>query len=125
MLENIILVALGGALGATSRYGITILTSKLWGTDFPFGTFISNITGCFIIGLFLTLAIEKLGLDPRYRLLVATGFLGGLTTFSSYTYESFALLQGNNFPAAGLNLSLNLILGFGATWLGVIIARLI
>jgi CrcB protein len=119
------LVAVGGSIGATSRYLVSIWAAERFGTNFPYGTLIVNVVGCFIIGAFMTLTTERIIVSSYWRLLVTVGFVGGLTTFSSYSYETFKLLQEADVVMAMSNLFANLIVGFFATWLGISAARLI
>ena len=119
------MVAVGGGIGATARYLVSTWAAERFGTDFPYGTLIVNVVGCFIIGAFMTLATERMIVSPYWRLLVTVGFVGGLTTFSSYSYETFKLLQDADIMMALYNLLANLIVGFFATWLGISAARLI
>lgn len=78
---KIFLVALGGSIGATARYLISDWAAQRWGADFPYGTLIVNIAGCFIIGLFMALVTERIIVSPYWRLLVTVGFVGGLRLF--------------------------------------------
>jgi CrcB protein len=78
----------GGGLGALSRYSISLLAAKSWGTQFPWGTLTANLLGCFLIGLIFALADRVRLLTPDMRLLLITGYLGALTTFSSYSLET-------------------------------------
>ena len=119
------IVAVGGGIGATTRYLVSTWAAEKFGTDFPYGTLIVNVVGCFIIGAFMTLVTEKLIVSPYWRLLVTVGFVGGLTTFSSYSYETIKLLQDASMMMAMYNLLSNVMIGFFATWLGISIARLI
>jgi CrcB protein len=121
---SILLVALGGSIGAVSRYQISLWTANRYGAGFPYGTLAANVIGCFIIGIFMTLITEKYSVSPYWRLLVTVGFVGGLTTFSSFSYETFKLLQDADVSGALWNLVLNMGLGFTATWLGISAARL-
>ena len=101
-LTKIVLVMMGGGLGSLSRYGITLLSVKLFGFRFPWGTLIVNLTGCFLIGLSFALAERSSLMNPTVRLFFVTGYLGGLTTFSTYGYESFnAIYMGNQWIAIG------------------------
>ena len=121
---KIMMVAVGGGIGATTRYLVSTWAAEKFGTNFPYGTLIVNVVGCFIIGAFMTLTTERLIVSPYWRLLVTVGFVGGLTTFSSYSYETFKLLQDADIMMAMYNLLSNVIIGFFATWLGISMARL-
>lgn len=125
MLLNLLAVAIGGAIGACTRYLVSGWAAGRFGAEFPMGTLIVNIVGCFIIGVFLTLTTERLIVSPYWRLVVAVGFLGGLTTFSSFGYETLRLVEEADILPAFLNVALNLGVGLGATWLGIVGARLI
>ena len=124
-MMKVMMVAVGGGIGATTRYLVSTWAAEKFGTDFPYGTLIVNVVGCFIIGAFMTLATERLIVSPYWRLLVTVGFVGGLTTFSSYSYETFKLLEEANIMMAMYNLLANVVMGFLATWLGISAARLI
>ncbi len=119
MFANVLFVALGGGVGAVTRYAVSLWAADRFGTAFPYGTLIANVVGCFIIGAFMTLVTEKFVVNPYWRLLVTTGFLGGLTTFSSYSYETFKLLEEAGLTDALYNIAANLFTGFLATWLGM------
>lgn len=123
MLE-VILVAIGGAIGSTARYLVSTWAVTRYGAEFPYGTLIVNIVGCFIIGVFMTLATERLSISPYWRLFITVGFVGGMTTFSSFSYETIHLLQDADMLRAFYNVGLNILVGFSATWLGIGVARL-
>jgi len=123
-IRNPIAISLGAMAGALSRYYLTLWFSDRFGVSFPYGTFFINITGCFAMGFFATFALNHLAIiSPEVRLLVATGFLGAYTTFSTYGLDTVALLRNNIFTAtfywAG-----SAILGIISVQLGVILARL-
>lgn len=122
---GIFLVAIGGAIGAVTRYLASNWAAARFGADFPYGTLLVNVVGCFIIGVFMTMTTERIILNPYWRLFVTVGFVGGLTTFSSFSYETLHLLQTADLNGAFYNLGLNLIIGFFATWLGITAARLV
>jgi len=122
---KIFIIALGGGCGAVARYLVSIWAADRFGAAFPYGTLIANIVGCFVIGAFMTLATERFIVSPYWRLLVTVGFIGGLTTFSSFSYETFKLLEDARMSLAAYNILLNLGAGFLATWLGIGLARLL
>ena len=124
MALNLLAVIVGGGIGAATRYSVTIWATKYWGLSFPTGTLIVNIVGCFIIGFFMVVATERWILNPRWCLLVGTGFLGGLTTFSSFTYETTKLFADAEFVFAALNVLANVVVGLIATWAGIYLAKI-
>ena len=115
-------VGLGGFLGALSRYFVSGLLAKL-DPSFPYGTFFVNVTGAFLLGFLMTLSVETLLVSPNLRLFLAIGFLGSYTTFSTFAYESNALLEGNKIFAALLNMGLSVLLGIIGVRLGIWMAR--
>ena len=117
-LTKIALVMIGGSIGALSRYGISLLSVRLFGTGFPWGTLLVNLGGCFLIGISLALADRTHLMNPSVRLFFVTGFLGALTTFSTYGYETFiAIYVGSHWLAMG-NMLLNNVLGLFLVFLG-------
>ena len=124
-MSKLLVVALGGGLGASTRYLVANYAAQKLGVTFPYGTLIVNVTGCFIIGLFMTLTTEKFIVSPYLRLLVSVGFLGGLTTFSSYSYDTFKLLEEASYLLAFYNITSNVAFRFFGTYLGITTARLL
>lgn len=123
-MEKILVVMLGCAFGGASRYLITTYVNKLG--HFPYGTLTVNLIGCFLIGIIGTLLSEYYkGASPYISLLLTVGFLGGLTTFSSFSNETLLLIRTGDVLSAILNVGLNTIGGLLAVWLGVILVRLI
>jgi CrcB protein len=123
-MKEILAVALGGSVGAVCRYWVNIWAAARFGVLFPYGTLLVNVAGCFLIGFFLNAAAAKTSELSHYaRLLVTTGFLGALTTFSTYSYETLALIEKGKFLFAFYNVAANLLIGFFATWLGICAAR--
>ena len=102
---DFLFVALGGAAGAVSRYALSLVNVKL---DFPLMTFITNIAGSFLIGLIASLCIKK-ACPKNLTLLLKTGFCGGFTTFSTFSLESFTLIQSGNYFTAVLYMILSVI----------------
>jgi CrcB protein len=118
-------VALGGALGAVARYAVGGWVHAKLGPSFPYGTFVINVSGSFILGLFATLALS-LAWSDHWRLLIAVGFVGAYTTFSTFEYETLQLIaEGGRYRAAVLNLVGSVVVGFGAAYLGMVAARLL
>jgi CrcB protein len=118
-------VGLGGFLGANARYLLQQWAFDRWGGDFPFGTMLANVSGSFVLAFFLTLATGRLALSPEIRLFVAVGFLGGFTTFSSFSLETFRLVEQNGWGAATLNFLGNTVLGLGGVVGGIMLAQLL
>ena len=118
-----LLIGLGAFLGANCRYVLSDWAAARFGATFPYGTLIVNVTGSFLIGLFLTLVTERIAIDPAWRLLIAAGFLGGYTTFSSYVFEALALLRTGEYGLALLYTLGSVILGLAAVIAGTIVAR--
>jgi fluoride exporter len=118
-------VGLGGFLGANARYWIGGWIQTRLGTAFPWGTFVINISGSFILGLFLTLITERFALPstPTLRLVVAVGFVGAYTTFSTFEFETLALVTTGAWLRAFGNAFGSLLTGFVAVWLGVLLGR--
>ncbi|HML39586.1 MAG TPA: fluoride efflux transporter CrcB [Bellilinea sp.] len=124
-MEKFLLISAGAVLGANARYWISDWAAQKFGANFPYGTFIINFTGSLLIGFFLTLATERLMIDARWRLLIAVGFLGAYTTFSTYAYESFNLLGNGQWLTGLINLFGSTILGVLAVGLGVYLGKAI
>lgn len=124
-MTKLLLVALGGGIGATTRYLVSDWAAQRFGSDFPYGTLIVNIVGCFIIGMFMQLVTDRIIVNPYWRLLITVGFVGGLTTFSSFSYETLKLLNDGELAFAMYNLASNMILGFFATWIGIAVAKMV
>ncbi len=124
-MDKFLIISLGAMLGANARYWIGNVVARKLGASFPYGTLIINITGSLLLGFFLTLATERLSLDPRWRLLIAVGFLGAYTTFSTYTYESLSLIQSGQWALGIFNSLGSVILGVGAVGLGIYLAKLV
>ena len=123
LFKNILLVGFGGALGSICRYLGHKYLLQLYPHSFPIGTFIVNILGCFLIGLFFGLAGKHEYFTPDLRLLLMTGFCGGFTTFSAFTLEGMQLLNQQRFLLFILYIVLSVLLGLMATFTGVWLTR--
>jgi fluoride exporter len=117
-MMQVLFVALGGAIGSVLRYLASVWAAQRWGAEFPYGTLLVNVVGCYLIGLSMIVITERLDLHPYWRLLIVSGFLGGLTTFSSFSYETLRLFEEGLVPPL-LNIATNLGLGLTATVLGL------
>ena len=122
-MHRFLLICLAGAAGTGSRYLLTLWTGRLFGSAFPYGTLAVNLAGCFAITA-LAQAGASLLWSPTLRAVLAVGFLGGLTTYSTFNYESTRLVQEGAFGTAAANVALTIVGGFIAGWLGFICARL-
>jgi fluoride exporter len=115
-------VALGGAAGAVARFAVAQWAGARWGWIFPWGTFAVNLTGSLAIGLVMTLLFAREA-NPAYRLLLVTGFLGGYTTFSAFSFEVLGLLEARRWDVAALYVAASVVLGLLATLLGLGLGR--
>lgn len=122
-MERFLWVCLAGALGTGTRYLVALWAGERFGV-FPWGTFIVNVAGCFLIGLVMQLALSIAAFPVNLRFALTTGFLGGLTTYSSFTWETTKLVQDGARGAAVMNLAATTVAGFGAAVLGLAAARL-
>ncbi|MER3420274.1 MAG: fluoride efflux transporter CrcB [Chloroflexota bacterium] len=120
---RLVLVLLGGGLGSLARYLTGLWLADRLGAAFPWGTLAVNVLGSFLIGLIATLADERGGIGPQARLLLVTGVLGGFTTFSAFSLETWRLLEQNEVGRAALNVLATLLLSFTAVVLGVAAGR--
>jgi CrcB protein len=118
-------ISLGGILGANSRYLIADWAAQRFGASFPYGTFIINISGSFLLGFFMAFLQDRAFIHPNYRLFFATGFCGAYTTFSTFTYESLRLWQDGSFLLAITNLFGSLVVGMFGVFLGFVFGRMI
>ena len=124
-IKTAIIIALGGALGSLSRYGAQSYVLKLYPFTFPLGTFLVNVSGCLLIGLFYALSEKGNLISPEWRLFLTTGFCGGYTTFSTFAYENANLMRSSDFLYVGLYTIGSVVLGIAAVFLGIFIIRAI
>ena len=120
---NLLLIAVGGALGAVNRFLLGNAVNKAMGSALPFGTFVINVAGCFAMGLLMTLIVDRELLPGAWRLFLCVGFLGGFTTFSSFGYETLMLLAEGRLLAVLAYVGCSVGLGLVAAAAGVLCAR--
>ncbi|WP_296592083.1 fluoride efflux transporter CrcB [Methylophaga sp.] len=116
-------IAVGGAVGAILRFAMSNWVYKLFGRDFPYGTLAVNVLGSLLIGVLFILLIEKLAVAAEWRAGLLVGLLGAFTTFSTFSLETFTLMENGAFIKAGLNVFLSVVLCLAATWLGISLGR--
>ena len=122
-LLSIAWVAIGGAIGSVARFVLSTVILRLSGSLFPVGTFAVNLAGCIAFGAIVGAAEQRVVLTPNARAFLLVGVLGGFTTFSSYAFESFALLQDGQYAAAALNLIGQVVAGLLGFWVAYVIAH--
>ena len=119
------MVGIGGFIGAIARFALGSYIGNRMGSRFPYGTFVINISGSFLIGLILTMLAQRFDLSPNWRYLIPIGFIGAYTTFSTFEYETLRTVQDGQILMAFANVSLSVIVGFAAVWLGVVAGRVL
>ena len=127
-MNRYLMVMLGAALGGLARYvvGTAVLqrfTVRFPENVFPLGTLVVNVTGCFAIGILMTLFVDRGDPNPNLRLLLVTGVLGGYTTFSAFGWESFEAIQKEQIWIGLSNIVLSVVLGYLAVWCGSLVGR--
>jgi CrcB protein len=122
-MSQVIAIAVGGAFGSVLRYGLSTWVYALAGRGFPYGTLVVNVFGCLVMGVLFVLLVERMGASAVWRAGLLIGVLGGFTTFSTFSIETFNLIEQGAMAKAAGNMAASLILCVGGTWLGVILAR--
>lgn len=123
MFKTILYIAIGGAIGSVLRYITSVLVAKFWSNHFPLATFIANILGCFLIGLFMGYLLKNQLEDSNLKWFLITGICGGFTTFSTFSMENYLLLQNQNSFIAFGNILLSIMLGLFAVWMGLFLTK--
>lgn len=116
-------IALGAVVGASARYFLSSFIAKILPSSFPYGTLVINVTGSLLLGFFLVWTSERVLIDARWRLLIAIGFCGSYTTFSSYAFETFALVEQGQWLLTGLNVIASNLLCLVSALAGAALAR--
>jgi fluoride exporter len=122
-MQLVVFIAIFGALGCVSRYFLSGWVYGLLGRNFPYGTFVVNILGAFIIGLIMEMGMRSTLIPANLRTGLTVGFMGGLTTFSTFSYETFRLLEDGEILIASTNVLLSVLTCLLFTWAGIITAR--
>ncbi len=123
MLSKVLLLGIGGFIGSNLRYWISNWSVNYFGTSLPYGTLMVNAIGSFILGFLMIYGTEVANIDPRMRLFIGTGMMGALTTFSTFSVETFVFIRQSDYLLAILNIGLNITITLCAVWLGFIIAK--
>jgi CrcB protein len=123
MWKDVFWISAGAILGANLRYAVNRLALKHLSVSVPYGTLIVNVTGSFLLGFFLAWTSERVLADPRWRPLVAVGFCGAYTTYSSYSFETVTLLEQGHYSLAAVNFFANNLLSLVAVIAGMALAR--
>lgn len=124
-MQKYFYIAVGGSLGSIARYWVGSAVASKLGTKFPYGTFVINVTACLIIGFSIELLAKHAELNPAWRYLIPTGFVGAYSTFSTFEWETFTNLQIGSFSITGLYVASSIVLGLMAVWCGAMIARFV
>ncbi len=122
-MRDIMILAVAGALGTLSRYGVSRSTHALFGDHFPFGTLMVNVLGCLILGFIMPWLLAHDQIPKHMQMGLTFGFLGAFTTFSAFGYDTVRLFQDGAWTASAVNLLANLILGFMAIVAGFLLQR--
>ncbi|HJT23841.1 MAG TPA: fluoride efflux transporter CrcB [bacterium] len=124
-MDKYIVISVGAILGAFCRYWMGLWVASKWGTEFAYGTLAINLIGSFVLGLFLTMNLDRGLFTPNARFLVATGWCASFTTYSTFSWETFKYLQEGNLKLAGANMALTLIGCLAATWAGATVGKIL
>ena len=121
-MNYLLLIFIGGGLGSLTRFGLHRLVQSQFSSTFPYGTLVVNVVASLVLGIFIGLELSK-NLTPSYRALVAVGFCGGFSTFSTFANDTLQLIQTNHWGEALLNISMNIVLCILTTFAGIWLAK--
>ena len=124
-MERLLLIALGGAIGTALRYTASLLAARWFGAEFPYGTLIVNLAGSFIIGVLQQIGTQTLLIPDNVRLFLATGIMGGLTTYSTFSYETVRLMEVGAWHQAWVNIFVTTTICLSLCFLGIATGRLL
>jgi len=122
-MATILAIAVGGGVGSVARYLLTLWCEHLLGEDFPYGIFLANIIGSFAIGICFVILLERAALPEVARSLLMVGFLGGFTTFSTFSLQTIGMLQAGRWLEAGIYVFGSVLLSILGAWAGILLAR--
>lgn len=123
-MYSFFLIGIGGALGAMLRHGVNIGAGRIFGLNFPYGTIIVNVIGSFLMGVLIAYLARRLGAsNHELRLFLATGFLGGFTTFSAFSLDAVALYERGDITQAGVYVVMSVLVSIGALFAGLLLMR--
>jgi CrcB protein len=123
LLERVLWVGLGGAIGSVLRFLTSMIAASWFGVDLPYGTFIVNLVGSFIIGLVQEVGTDALLIPDTVRIFLTTGIMGGLTTYSSFSYETVRLMEAHAWTQAWINIIATTVLCVSLCFLGIAVGR--
>ncbi len=124
-MNKLLLLLIGGGAGAVARYALSGFVHRLMGINFPYGTLVINMLGCFLIGFLATLSDEKALLDINMRVFLMIGFLGAFTTFSTFILETAYLLDDGEILKAIINVTSSIVIGLIVVWAGILFGKMI
>ena len=122
-MERALLITFGGAIGTLLRYLTSLMAAQWFGTEFPYSTLIVNLSGAFIIGLVQQLGTEALMIPDSTRLFLTTGMMGGLTTYSTFSYETVRLMESGAWSQAWINIFVTTVICLSLCFLGMGVGR--